>query len=46
MFPTVNSGTDIVCIELEDGIAPKDKDQARKLTLDLFTSPLDGRARN
>ena len=42
MFPkAVNSGTDIVCIELEDGIAPKDKDQARKLTLDLFTSPLD-----
>ena len=44
MFPkAVNSGTDIVCIELEDGIAPKDKDQARKLTLDLFTSPLDGK---
>ena len=43
MFPkAVNSGTDIVCIELEDGIAPKDKDQARKLTLDLFTTALDG----
>ena len=44
MFPkAVNSGTDIVCIELEDGIAPKDKYQARNQTLDLFTSPLDGK---
>ena len=44
MFPkAVNSGTDIVCIELEDGIAPKDKDEARKLTLSLFNTVLDGK---
>ena len=33
MFPkAIASGTDMVCIELEDGIAIKDKDQARKNT--------------
>lgn len=38
MFPkALSSGTDIVCVELEDGIAPKDKDEARKLALDLFS---------
>ena len=31
MFPkAIASGADMVCIELEDGIAIKDKDQARK----------------
>ena len=34
MFPkAIASGTDMVCIELEDGIAIKDKDQARKIHL-------------
>ena len=33
MFPkAISSGTDMVCIELEDGIAIKDKDEARKNT--------------
>ena len=33
MFPkAIASGTDMVCIELEDGIAIKDKDEARKNT--------------
>jgi len=32
------SGTDIVCVELEDGIAPKDKEEARKSALALFAS--------
>ena len=37
MFPkALASGTDIVCVELEDGIAPKDKDEARKHALALF----------
>jgi len=39
MFPkALASGTDIVCVELEDGIAPKDKDAARKSGLALFES--------
>ena len=34
MFPkAISSGADMVCIELEDGIAIKDKDQARKNTI-------------
>ena len=33
------SGTDIVCIELEDGIAPKDKAKARQKALALFKTP-------
>lgn len=33
------SGTDIVCVELEDGVAPKDKDEAREKTLALFEQP-------
>jgi (S)-citramalyl-CoA lyase len=38
MFPkALASGADIVCVELEDGIAPKDKDEARGATLALFT---------
>ena len=33
MFPkAISSGSDMVCIELEDGIAIKDKDEARKNT--------------
>ena len=40
MFPkALASGTDIVCVELEDGIAPKDKDEARKHALALFETP-------
>jgi len=40
MFPkALASGTDIVCVELEDGIAPKDKDEARKSALALFEQP-------
>ncbi|HJP07936.1 MAG: CoA ester lyase [Acidiferrobacteraceae bacterium] len=30
------SGADIVCVELEDGIAPHDKDEARDKTMALF----------
>lgn len=38
LFPkALASGTDIVCVELEDGIAPKDKDEARKKALDIFS---------
>jgi (S)-citramalyl-CoA lyase len=37
MFPkALASGADIVCVELEDGIAPKDKDEARANALKLF----------
>ena len=37
MFPkALASGADIVCVELEDGIAPKDKDEARVNALKLF----------
>ena len=40
MFPkALASGADIVCVELEDGIAPKDKDEARKSALALFEKP-------
>ncbi len=40
MFPkALASGTDIVCVELEDGIAPKDKQQAREHALALFGTP-------
>ncbi len=40
MFPkALASGTDIACVELEDGIAPKDKDEARRLALALFAEP-------
>lgn len=40
MFPkALASGTDIVCVELEDGIAPKDKAKARKHALALFEKP-------
>lgn len=37
MFPkALASGADIVCVELEDGIAPKDKAEAREKALALF----------
>ena len=40
MFPkAIASGTDMVCIELEDGVAPKYKDEARKNGLALFKLP-------
>ncbi len=40
MFPkALASGADIVCVELEDGIAPKDKDEARRKALALFEAP-------
>lgn len=40
MFPkALACGTDIVCVELEDGIAPKDKDAARECALALFAKP-------
>lgn len=40
MFPkALASGADIVCVELEDGIAPKDKDEARRAGLALFAAP-------
>lgn len=40
MFPkALASGADIVCVELEDGIAPKDKADARKSALALFEQP-------
>ncbi len=32
----LRSGSDIVCVELEDGVAPKDKDQARKNAIAIF----------
>ena len=40
MYPkALASGTDIVCVELEDGIAPKDKEEARHKALALFAEP-------
>lgn len=40
MFPkALASGADIVCVELEDGIAPKDKAEARRNALALFEQP-------
>ena len=39
MFPkAIASGADMVCIELEDGIAMKDKDEARKNTIEALKS--------
>ena len=40
MYPkALASGADIVCVELEDGIAPKDKADARRNALALFETP-------
>ncbi len=39
------TGADIVCIDIEDAIAPNDKDEARAKTLDLFAqAPATGGA--
>ena len=40
MYPKVlATGADIVCVELEDGIAPRDKPAARANAMKLFESP-------
>lgn len=40
MYPkALASRADIVCVELEDGIAPKDKAEARRNALALFEAP-------
>ena len=40
MYPkALKSGVDMVCVELEDGIAPKDKQEARRTALALFETP-------
>jgi citrate lyase beta subunit len=40
MYPkALASGADIVCVELEDGIAPKNKTEARHNALALFEQP-------
>ena len=40
MYPkALSSGADIVCVELEDGIAPGDKAEARRIALALFEQP-------
>ena len=40
MYPkALASGADVVCVELEDGIAPKDKAEARRKALALFEAP-------
>ena len=37
MYPkALSCGVDMVCVELEDGIAPHDKAEARKHALALF----------
>lgn len=41
LFPkALACGADIVCVELEDGIAPKDKDAARRHALALFAKDI------
>ena len=41
MYPkALSCGADIVCVELEDGIAPGDKAEARKRALSLFGQPV------
>ncbi|MDD9856969.1 MAG: CoA ester lyase [Gammaproteobacteria bacterium] len=43
MFPkALACGADMVCVELEDGIAPKDKLDARRKGLALFAEPPGG----
>ena len=40
MYPkALKTGVDMVCVELEDGIAPKDKSEARRKALALFEKP-------
>ena len=38
----LESGADMVCVDLEDAIAPEHKDQARDFTLPLFAKPEAG----
>lgn len=38
----LKSGADMVCVDLEDAIAPEHKDQARDFTLALFAKPEAG----
>ena len=41
MFPkALASGADIVCVELEDGIAPKDKAEARQKAFEAWSSTI------
>ena len=43
MFPkALRAGPDIVCIDLEDAVAPQHKDAARHATLELFRNLPDG----
>ena len=47
MFPkAIKSGTDMVCVELEDGIAPQDKNLARKLAIKLFETKQNDDGKN
>ena len=40
LYPkALSCGADIVCVELEDGNAPPDKDAAREKTMEIFASP-------
>ena len=40
MYPkALACGADIVCVELEDGVAPRDKDKARANAMALFAEP-------
>ena len=40
LYPkALSCGADIVCVELEDGIAPPDKEAAREKTMEIFASP-------
>ena len=42
LFPkALRSGADIVCVDLEDAVAPADKAAARSQTLALFNAPQD-----
>ena len=36
----INSGVDIVCLELEDGIAPTDKNSAREKALQIINTQI------
>ena len=39
-FKALKSGADIVCVELEDGVAPKDKELARDNAMRLFENDM------
>ena len=36
-YKALKCGADIVCVELEDGVAPKDKDSARSNAIEMFS---------